>query len=571
MRTLEHLATIALTASLVACSSEDARSKDGGGDAGKVPQGLACRPAQRVEPPACGTATGSWTSLAPPDAQVDAAATRHDRQFHALNAHGTGVNADLNVPLDRTAARDAIGAFVADETAWDFEAHSGMKVTDAVGSFAKVAGLYAGVGIAADAYRYLSLLHGGAACEEIDRARGHLARDLDALHLAVAVTGTPGVIARGFALKSLGGDGMFETTPLFDADGNALPPVKDNGTWREDVSGRYPDVIWEDSCSRDMLVGWALAFAAAWEAIRLDPAFDDAQRARLQSDAEALARSLMLVGEEGYDLEIRDADGRRTYHGILNENSLDRLYLPNAKNGFNAMMSLGIVGAFAYVAEEPELDAWLADTLVGERRLHELARDELGLVDLGLQSNYSSYNMAFTGGFAATRYLCDEVPRRAVRDGISKGLYDREGRDRQPAEQKMTFYDFVHAAATAGGTAWSAPDGAVDEAAVERGMETLREFPVAPFWARARDNCDDAEIASGSCVATDGTPLEVLGTVGRNDALVAAAPVPMRIRPHSNYYWRSNPYEVNGSGDGSGLLPAVDFRIAYWMGRWVRR
>jgi hypothetical protein len=34
---------------------------------------------------------------------------------------------------------------------------------------------------------------------------------------------------------------------------------------------------------------------------------------------------------------------------------------------------------------------------------------------------------------------------------------------------------------------------------------------------------------------------------------------------------RSNPYEVNGDGDGSVLLPAVDFRLAHWMGRYALR
>ena len=46
----------------------------------------------------------------------------------------------------------------------------------------------------------------------------------------------------------------------------------------------------------------------------------------------------------------------------------------------------------------------------------------------------------------------------------------------------------------------------------------------------------------------------------------------MAIRPPSNYFWRSNPYEVNsGGGGGSLLLPGVDFRLAYWMGRWAER
>ena len=586
------LGWMGLTAMLVACGGDGESSKGddgsggaagGGGSGGSAgagdggPPTLACRSTVWVEPPACGTGEQTWSGLVPGpnDSAFDAAlaekARKFDRQFHAINAWPSGVNQDLGVALDRTAEHAAIDSFINDSDSWDFEAHTGMKVSDAVSSFAKVAGLYAGNGIAADAYRYLTLRDSGGACADVDLAREHLVAGLDALHLATAITGVEGVIARGFVRTDLPGDGGFETTPLFDSNGDPLPEPKDNGTWREDQSGDYPNVIWEDSCSRDMIVGWAWAFAAAWEAIRLDPSFDDALKERLQADANALARSLMKVGEEGYDLEIRDADGRRTFHGILNENSIDRLYLPGAKNGFNAIMALGIVGSFAYVAEDPEIDAWLDDVLVAERRLHEMARDEIGLVDLGLQSNYSGYNMAFTGGFIAQRYLCSDEPRDAVREGIRTGLYERPGRERQPVEQKQTFYDYIYAAATVGGTAWADPSAPLDESAIARGTETLVDYWDPPFWQTARENCNDDEITSGTCVALDRSTIEVLGYVGRNDTLVAADPMPMTIRPGSNYYWRSNPYQVNGGGDGSRLIPAVDFRAAYWLGRWVRR
>ena len=68
-----------------------------------------------------------------------------------------------------------------------------------------------------------------------------------------------------------------------------------------------------------------------------------------------------------------------------------------------------------------------------------------------------------------------------------------------------------------------------------------------------------------------GTVLELLGFVGRGDELVAAQPLPMRTRPPSNYHWRSNPYAVDSPADGSELLSGADFRLAYWMARFMRR
>ena len=39
-----------------------------------------------------------------------------------------------------------------------------------------------------------------------------------------------------------------------------------------------------------------------------------------------------------------------TYHGIMNENAIDRFYLDGAPNGFNAVMAVGVVAAFASVS-----------------------------------------------------------------------------------------------------------------------------------------------------------------------------------------------------------------------------
>ncbi len=144
------------------------------------------------------------------------------------------------------------------------------------------------------------------------------------------------------------------------------------------------------------------------------------------------------------------------------------------------------------------------------------------------------------------------------------------GGARLPVEQGQTFYDFVYAASAAGATS-AAKLGMVDEAAVERGLTTLSQFADAPAWENPRTNCDDQEIQSGLCTADDGTVLHLLGYVGRGNKLVSQEPVPMETRPASNYYWRTNPYEVNGGGDGSRLLPSNDFRVTYWMGRWLRR
>jgi hypothetical protein len=90
------------------------------------------------------------------------------------------------------------------------------------------------------------------------------------------------------------------------------------------------------------------------------------------------------------------------------------------------------------------------------------------------------------------------------------------------------------------------------------------------------EDCPSAEkaVAVTECVAPDGTEFTVVGCYGWKGTLIAEEPVPMAIRPASNYHWRSNPYKPNGGGVhgemGGQMFPAVDFRIAYWLGRWAR-
>ncbi len=539
-------------------------------------------------PVACGSHAYAWRALVPGpgepgfDADLEAKATTYERVWQAFNADAMHLNTDVSVALASDADRKLVEAFAAKADAWDFAAFAGKPASAVVTAQHKVAGLYAGDGVAADAYRYMVLRDQGYPCDDVARARAWLAADLDWLHTAVAITGAPGVICRGLQRIDLPSADAVETLDLFDAQGKPQPEPKSNGTWRADLSGGlYPDLAWEDSVSRDQYIGWVAAYASAWEALRDDPDFPQAAKDRLRADALAVARRLKEVRPSGYDLEIPDADGRTTLHGWLNERNFDGVaYIDGYENGFHAAMALGIVAAWVFVTDDPELSAWLDDRLIGERRLHEIARDRVAdLVDMGVVSNYSNYNMAFQGFWLALRYLRHEGARAALRAAVGANLYDRPGQDRQPADFGYSLYDFVYAHGAAGGSAYGPAVTPLDEAAVARGIASLAGFRPAPYWDRGVALCPDAvcteeapQVADPDCLAPDGTThFTLLGCVGRNGDLVAAEPIPMSLIGPSNFRWRSNPYMPNFGGDGSTLLPGVDFRIAYWMGRVFRR
>ncbi len=507
------------------------------------------------------------------DAELEAVARQRDRQFHVFHTLPTGLNAEAIIAADKTSERQAIVDFLEQDDGWDFEAFSGLRVTDALDGWRKVAGGYGGAGVAADAFRYGTLRDQRYPAEVVDRAREQLLRSLEGLARVVEITGEPGVIARGLANTAYGGSvHSYTTVPLFDDQGQPLPEEKNNGTWREDNSGLHPDFYWEDSCSRDMLIGWATAFGGAWEVIADDGTIPDGVKQRLRQQAGAMLTEYMRVRASGYDLEVPDADGRITFHGYLNENNLDRIYMDGIRNGFHTIMALGIISALADVVDDPEVDRYLEQELVEEREFAQIASENTLVVNLDRTTNFSNYNMAISGAWLATRHLRHTQGRRDVELCLERELYDTPDADFQPVEQGQTFFDFTYAAGMCGAAAGEGCSRDLDEAAVARGVATLRAFPRPPFFAFSKENCDADEIASGHCVADDGvTELTILGPVGWNDEVIAAEPLPMALRPASNYYWRSNPYRVNDEASENLMYAGPDFRLAYWMGRWIRR
>lgn len=568
----------------------DAEASDGDVD----PAGPDVAEVQLTEHPGCEGYSYTGTYLLPGpceqgfDAALDAKARRYDRCWRAFNAAGQGLNTDVSIALDQVDDRALVETWVQDHDGWDFAPFAGKEAVDVITTHHKVAGLYAGVGITADAMRYAVLRDQGYPAGEVDIAREHLIVGLEGLHRAATLPGVPGVVARGTARKDLPGTAETETFPLFDGDGSWVPLEKNNGTWREDLSGQYPGWIFEDSISRDQMLGWVSAAATSWEVIRDDPTFDAALKDQLQADALAIGSELMVVRPNGYDLEIWDAEGRRTLHGCLHEHNLDcKLYadpdredgLGGFDNGFHALMALSFAASWAYVSEDPTLTAWLHDQLLGERQLHIMVRDVLGeLVWAGQLSNYSNYNMAFGSIWLALRYLDHAEAQEALREALISGLYAIGGAPNQPEILKQSLFDFIYAAGAAGARARAPLAGAPDLAAVGRGVETLHEFQEAPYWDYGVINCpdavcdcDDKSVDSAACTAVDGqTAITVLGCVGRNCDLIADGPIPMALRPPSNYFWRSNPLKPNGGGNGTNLLPGVDFRFAYWLGRFVQ-
>jgi hypothetical protein len=460
----------------------------------------------------------------------------------------------------------------------DFQAATGMHPYAVLDSYEEQGdlGMFGGVQAAGLAWRYQALRDHGGTPAEIDAARAALVRAIEGLHWITAVTGTPGGVVRGIMRIApehpsdppIPG-GPITTTPLHDAMGHPQPAMKEP-TWRDDASGTLPFLAWLDDCSKDQLDGYVIAIGAAYDAIVGDPMVDPALVDRLRADATAIGQRLMVPRDVGgghmADLVIFDADGRPTsFHDLSAEEITPGVVSTRPINGFNAVMALGIMRTLYHVSGDPEIGHFYYQSLIGDRDYLTSAMSTVRLMYQGTSTNYSNVNMAFVAIFGVLRYETDPTIQARIRDVLETQIY-APGLDREARHLGLPFFDFVYAGFRSGGAMDTAGGTAVME-----GLATLDGYPTAPIWDPAIVNCDAMEIAAGSCVGIDGTThITIAMGASHGGGQVAVDPVPIAIRPHSDFEHRSDPHRFNGGGSPI-LGPGGDIVAAYWLGRLLDR
>ena len=491
------------------------------------------------------------------------------RQIHGVLAVELGWG--LEAFVSDAQNRQLIDQFIASGSS-DFEAQTGKhpyQVVTRYGEYGDL-GMFGGVQIAGDIFRYAVLRDAGAPASVLDPARAELIRGLVGLHWYHQVTGVPGVVARGIRRKTPdAGDPPLpepppQTVPLFDGSGDPQPADK-TPTWREDGSGELPFLIWLDDSSKDQLDGYVFALGVAWDLLADDPQIPKDALDDLRADATAIGHALMqkrAVGSFETDLVMMDADGRPTsFHDLSAEEISPGVVFNTPTNGFNAWMALGIVRTLYHVSGDEEIGRFYYDNLIDQRGYLDVAEESVSLMYVGNQTNFSNVNMAFVAAYGVLRYEPDAAIGERARVILEQQLY-APGKPRQAQGLKQTFFDVLFAGFRRYGVLTEGGPALAD------GLETLGEHPPAAYWTFGVDNCDPAEQQSLQCIGIDGTPIQLSPEPGRGGALVAVDPVPMRIRPPSNFEWRSDPHRVNG-GAGDRLNPGGETVCAYWMGRYL--
>jgi hypothetical protein len=501
------------------------------------------------------------------DPELDALAATYERQQDTFARAENGQNLDAFIKPDQI---QLVKDFFGQEK--DFKTFSGKHPFEVIERYDEHGdmGNFSGVASVGLAARLLVLRRDKAPAADVARARDACVRAARTWHVFGAIAG-PGAIARGVrrvapegAEPALPGPAP-ELIPLKDGAGNALPAKKVD-SWRAPVAPGFDGWVWTDNSSKDQVAGYALAVLWLWDALHLDAEAPKAVVDDLAQDLARFAKELMkVVPELGVDLCVRDADGRLTTFGDLNSRLLSGTSgkpFPESsglQNGFNAALAMGIVRAAIHVTGDATLRAYYANELVNHREYprHMVATAPLMYQDES--TNFSNVNMMAIALATLGRVESDPNVRARLSEMIDK-FWDA-GDSRSAVHVEQPWFDVI----VAGFGGSPRPD------VPGRMRAALLGYAPAPTFQRDRVNCDDGEIAAGSCLAIDGkTTLTVAAKRGHGGAVVATAPLALAIRPDTNFAWRSDPFGVN-DGASNRLNPRGDWLAAYWLGRLLDR
>lgn len=514
---------------------------------------------------------------------------RQDRLFYRFLAlpQGWALEANMASPTDV----DLVNQFLDQTESEDVKAVTGKHPYEMFTNYEEYGdlGMFGGVAAAATAFKYMTFKRDGATPEQIAEARRDLVRAIETQHVFWQITGTPGVVARGVQ-RLVDEDPGAPPIPrlernivdLADGDGNPLPAPKNNGTWRADNSKGTlpPDTwIWEDSCSKDQMIGQIFAMVLLYDAAVGDPDIDQSLIERMRQDALATADMLMEMrdistmegpmGSGMYDLIIMDADGRPTMFHDFNPYSLEKLYIEPGSPGynlFNLVMGLAAMKGLYHVTGSAEIENYIYQELMGNRNYLEMTtpplndREVLDYIYVDLKTNYSNVNMIATAIWLALYTESDPVVNGFLQRFMSERWWDRSGQSRTARLSKQPFFNLVWMGVT---------DAGVSRELADYTADLLRAFKLGPYMNDLVVNCDQAEIDARLCTAVDESTTIVLeGGLNRSNAPVSTEALDPSIRPPSNFDARSDPFEVNGGG-GPRMNPAGDLLAAYWMGRYL--
>ncbi len=323
-------------------------------------------------------------------------------------------------------------------------------------------------------------------------------------------TPIPGFPARALVKegeKVIKSGGEWHRTETYVAAGESEPGPSSDGAWE-----------WKGDTSSDELDGHFFALP-----IFHDLVADEEQKQEIREVVERIMDHLIEN-----DFLLIDLDGKATRWGVFSPQYLNDSW--EAERGLNSLSILSHLRVAHHICGH-DLYLQASRTLIAE---HHYALNTVNqkILPPG-EINHSDDELAFIGYYPLLTYETDPDLRQLYLLSL-----ERSWRIERP--ERNPLWNFIYGAVTG---------NACDAGAA---VQTLAEIPLDLVnWPVRNSHRNDIECAPRT---------------GRFGETESVDPLPADERPIGK--WNSNPYRLDGGGDGASEDDGAYYLLPYWMGRY---
>lgn len=301
--------------------------------------------------------------------------------------------------------------------------------------------------------------------------------------------------------------GEWHRTETWHAPGEAEPGPSPDGAW-----------LWKGDTSSDELDGHYLALS-----IYHDLVADEEETRQIREVVERITDHLI-----DHDFLLIDLDGERTRWGVFAPRLLNGPWEP--ERGLNSLSILSHLCVAHHICGHERY-------LRASRELIEEHHYAINTINQKIlppgDVNHSDDELAFISYYPLLTHESDPDLRSLYLMSL-----ERSWRIERP--ERNPLWNLIYGALT--GNACDAEEAA----------QTLGEIPLDMVnWPVRNSHRDDIELASRT------------GRFGETECI---DPLPADERPMGR--WNSNPYRLDGGGDGRSEEDATHFLLPYWLGRY---
>jgi hypothetical protein len=401
------------------------------------------------------------------------------------------------------------------------------------------AAIWTGIFVAAQAHRL--------AATGDPEALAQLESSLWGLHALHRITGVPGLIAR-------------VAVPLEYARAKNL--LATEKYWHEG-SGDWAEWAWRGHVSLDQYDGYLFGLAAGWPLIQ-----DPKLKAAIREDAQAIAEHVMRN-----DMRVRGPDTFLDFRAnyFLQDRwpkALRAIPTPPVRQT-PAVHGLHLMKVCSFITGDRKIEDYYVRTMIGREELDVAVADYTGYLENLLTKNQKTLDAIVRIHWGGDVRLTPGAAYSAVGNNLQHlALADlfRLEEDRELREVYRRALAAAHEkTAEEGNSFWNLLYGSAfpsDERAARDAVETLRNFPDRPS-AKSTRNSDDPSLPKYR-----GLHNNFFKRKGEQQKQwLSPTPLPIGRRVmHSDFPWQSNPYQMDGEGNGSEGSGTA-YLIAYWMAR----